>query len=64
MDLELWTSEWFIKYIERVIKNEISMYYHVHHDRKPIKEEYEEMFEKWKSSLKCEVNAWDLGIFE
>lgn len=60
---ELWSHEYFIDKIERTIKNDISMYFFAHHDRKPIKEEYEKFFDLWKSQLKCEVTDYDLGIF-
>lgn len=60
---KLWTDEYFIDYIERKIKHDISMKYFVHHERKPTKEEYEFEFKSWISQLKCEVNDFDLGIY-
>lgn len=64
MTIELWTEEFFIELLERKVKNEISMYFYVHHDRNPSKEEYEQFFDRWKSSLKCIVNNYDLGTLE
>jgi hypothetical protein len=61
---ELWSEEYFVNQINRYIKNEIHMYFFVKHDRKPIKEEYEEYFEKWVKQLSCEVTNFDLGIYE
>lgn len=61
---ELWTNEYFVDLIERQIKYQISMYFHVHHDRKPTAEEYKEYFEMWKAQAECNVTDYDLGIFE
>ena len=61
--IELWTHEYFIDKIERVIKNEISMYFHTNHNRHPTIEEYHEYFNKWISETKCNVTDYDLGIF-
>lgn len=60
---ELWSDEYFIDKINRTIKNEIAMLYHVRYDRKENKQEYEEWFEIFVKSLKCEVTDYDLGIF-
>lgn len=62
--MELWTNEYFIDKLERHVKNEISMKYHVQNDRIPTKEEYETTFDNWVSKLKCNVTDYDLGIFE
>jgi hypothetical protein len=64
MDIKLWSDEFFIDKLERTIKNEIGMYFHVHHDRHPTKEEIESFFDKWKSRLECNITSYDLGIFE
>ncbi len=62
--IQLWSHEYFIDKIERIIKNEIDMYFHVHHERKATKEEYEEYFDNWKNCAKCNVTNFDLGIYE
>ncbi len=59
----LWTNEFFIDHIERTIKRDISMYFHVNHERNPSKEEYEEYFKKYIDQLKCNITDFDLGIF-
>lgn len=63
-DIELWSEEYFIDNIERIIKNEIMMYFYVNHnERRPTKEEYEEYFKKYVDKLRCKVTDIDLGIF-
>lgn len=63
MEIELHSHEYFIDKINRVIKNEISMYFYVHHKRSPTKEEYEAQFKTYKERLECVVTDYDLGIW-
>lgn len=62
-ELEIFNTEYFIDRIERMIKNEISMMFYVHANRRPTAEEYQECFENWKKCLRCVVEDFDLGIF-
>lgn len=63
-DADFWNDEYFIQLIERKIKHEIAMYFHVHYDRHPKEEEYLEYFNDWTSKIKCNVTDYDLGVFE
>jgi hypothetical protein len=62
--MELWTDEYFLDLINRYIKHQIQMYFHVHHNRFPTKEEYEKFFKKWYEKLRCKLTNYDLGIFD
>ncbi len=61
--LEMWSDEYFIDKIERQFKYEISMFFHVHYDRHPTKQEYQDYFAKWQSKIICNLTDYDLGIF-
>lgn len=61
---ELWSHEYFLDLMNRHMKHEIAMFFHVHHERKPTAEEYKEHFNKYLSQMTCEVTNYDLGIYE
>jgi len=60
----LFTPEYFLDQLNRYMKHQIQMYIHIHNSRNTTEEEYKEYFERWKSLMKCEVNKFDLGMYD
>lgn len=59
----LWSEEYYLDQIHRTIKSQISMKFYMELNRRPTKEEYENIWSLWIAKLKLDVTNYDLGIF-